>query len=514
MKKAISCVVFSHLLVVLFCFSVAAQTEQTITDKKYHEQIRQLWNQKKAQYTAMVTKSGENPDTLYNIQGETNNLLKYSAYCRQYDILNELIALYLQSLNTLTETDQYVYAYYPEGQKRSVQRLKKKFRMWVSNEKPVGREVILDSSQFLYLLSDTVSIIVDIPKEKRTPVMQEALNKFIPLLVEHYNRWIFDSPGPFQVRGWGCRYNGKHLPAGMTHMEYINKKIDKKLGNGDSPSYCNSVSDVDMWIIAGVANILTVYQKDKALVPITSNEYKNFLSYLKTGINLLESRFSYTRLKNIEDKPVVGALFDAGAFDDHVDFTHAGYSGKDHPLALRGKSMYQGKGTGWDLSHARRLVHVYSTLLKARDVLGLNYPTKAHMEKMANQLIYGTFNRDFKKPLFTNFMDGSNGWYRIGFSGREGFGYGPSDLSLAVFEGGYGFWSVYNPDIKKVFLEFRDMLQSDDPSIRKHIVDHYETNFYIKFKRPHDINFKDSNNSNTQAVLIKFLPAMCFMVSH
>jgi hypothetical protein len=131
--------------------------------------------------------------------------------------------------------------------------------MWLDKQSPVGQEVILDSSQYLYLLSDVVSIIVDIEKDKRTPMMREALNKFIPLLMEHYQRWIFIKPGPFQVRGWGCRYNGEYVPSGMNHYDFLNKKMHYQLGNGTSPAYCNSVRDLDMWIIAGVTNVLGVY---------------------------------------------------------------------------------------------------------------------------------------------------------------------------------------------------------------------------------------------------------------
>ncbi len=513
MKRKSLFVIFFCLMTILSYVEVLAQVELPITDKRYHEQISWLWNQKKDQYAEMIKKSGTNPTILYDIQTETNNLLKYAGYYQKYSLVDELISLYLNALDTLTITDQYLYAYYPGSPRLSVHQLDKKYRMWVDNQKPIGQEIILESSQFLYLLSDTVSIITDVRKDKRSPIMKEALNKFIPLLVEHYNRWIFNTPGPFQVHGWGCSYDDQNVPTAMNHQEFLVKKLERKLGNGKSPSYCNVVQDIDMWIITGVANLLTVNKKEKGLVNISSEEYRKMSSYVKTGIKLLESRFSYTELKDFNGKTVVGALFDKGIFDDHPEFEFAGYSGKEFPmLPLMDKAKYRGRNVGWDLSHARRFVHIFDSLMKSKNVLGLDFPTRALVEKMVNQFIYGTFNRDFKKPLFANFMDGTNGWFRVNYSGKSGFAYGPWDMSESVLTGGYGFWSRYNPDIQKVFVAIMNMLESNDPDIRNHVIEHYETNFWNHHKRASQKNLKNMEDAITQSVFIQMLPSLCFML--
>ncbi|HBE44892.1 MAG TPA: hypothetical protein DDW17_05410 [Deltaproteobacteria bacterium] len=504
----IFCFLFLHPV-----FPAIAQIAHPVAEKQqYHEQINYLWTQRKTQYEEMIKKSVDDPYNLYNVQTETNNLLKYAGYCKRYDLIDELSRLYLQSLDTLTETDQYRFAYYPGSPRLSVHPLDKKYRMWIDKQKPQGQETILVSSQFLYVLSEMVSIIVEIKKENRTPIMREALNKFVPLLLEHYNRWIFNTPGPFQVRGWGCKLGGKYAKTGMNHMEFIEKKLNRELGDSKSPSYCNAVTDTDMWIIAGVTNVLAVYKKERALVPITPEEYKKLLAYVKTGVKLLESRFSYTELRDFNGNPVVGAIFDRGVWDGHPDYAYAGYTGNEYPKTTSAdKDRFRGKGVGWDLSHARRFVHMFETLITSKDILNLDFPTKTHMEKMANQFVYATFNRDFKKPLFTNFMDGTNGWYRVGYSGRTGFGYGPWDMSLSILTGGYCFWSKYNQDIKKLCILLIDMLNSNDPEIHKHIADHYETNYWNNFKRPKTIDFKNLKNPRTQSIFIQFLPSMCFI---
>jgi len=84
----------------------------------------------------------------------------------------------------------------------------------------------------------------------------------------------------------------------MNHYDFVNKKMYYRLGNGTSPAYCNSVRDLDMWIIAGVTNVLAVYKKEKNLVPITHEEYSRLLNYVQIGAKLIESRFSYSRLRS------------------------------------------------------------------------------------------------------------------------------------------------------------------------------------------------------------------------
>jgi hypothetical protein len=488
-----------------------AQVVETNTVKQYHEQIDRLWKEKKNQYIKMIKTSVDNPQSLYNLQVETNNLLKYAGYCQKYVLLDELCDLYLQAFDTLTQTDQYLFTYYPDGSKLTAHPLDKKYRMWLDKRKPLGQESILSSAQFLYALSDAVSIIADIRKENRTPIMQEALKRFLPLIIEHYNRWIFQTPGLFQVRNSNCRLDGDYVQTGMNHFELINKKLDRNLANGKSPDYCNAVTDTDIWIITGVTNILCVYSKEKPLVPIASADYLKLLDYVRKGVKLVRSRFVYREVKNFVGEPVIGAIFEPGDGND-PGYEFAGYSGEAFPETTSlFKAKSKVKGVSWDLSHARRFVHVFETFMKSRDVLGLDFPTEDHMEKMANQLIYGTFNRDFKKPLFTNFADGTNGWYRVGYDNREGFGYGPWDLSIGVLTGGYGFWSKYNNDVQKVFLALMDMLKSNDPEIRKHVILHYETTHWNKYKRTPDNDFTKPDDPKTQSVLIQLLPSLCFI---
>jgi len=144
----------------------------------YHETIRWLWGKRKPVYQKWLQESAQNPYNLYNLQNETNNLLKYAGLTQDVELIEELILLYSQALDTLDETDEYAFYYYPDSPRRSIHKLNSKHKMWLDDQKPVGDESILVSSQFLYLLSEATVIVSKVSSNKQTPAMQNGIRQF------------------------------------------------------------------------------------------------------------------------------------------------------------------------------------------------------------------------------------------------------------------------------------------------------------------------------------------------
>lgn len=489
-------------------------------DAEYTTRIYDLWNSRKVHYYKWINGKGYNSDglqrshpyELYDIQKETNNLLRYSDYCQDSYILEELLALYVRALDTLVETNQYLVYNYPVGQRSSILNLTESHKMWLKPLKSSSYESIGVSAQFLFLVSEAFAIVTRMEETARTPSpsILAFIRKFTPVLLDHYKRWLFNKPGPFQVRGWGCKVNGKYVPGGMNHSELIVKKLNRKLGDEKSPSYCNAVIDSDMFIIAGVSNLLAAHKLNNHLVSILPQDYDKLNAYVEAGVALLQSRISHTKQTNFIGKSVDCANFDLGSWDDHPDYSYATYSGKNYPLYnVSSDSITDTTGFGWDLSHASRFVHVFETLFRNKEILNLQFPSDWLVEELANQFVYNVFNGNFVKPLFSNFMDGSNGWYRVSYSSRKGFGYGPSGLSIAALTGGYGFWSKYEKDIGTLFCSLFEMVSSNSPKIKEHVMEHYETNRWGDFKRLRRFDLSDHENPMSQSVLIQFLPSLC-----
>ena len=128
------------------------------------------------------------------------------------------------------------------------------------------------------------------------------------------------------------------------------------------------------------------------------------------------------------------------------------------------------------------------------------------MTGLANQFIYGSFNKDLVYPKFSNFMDGTNGWYRVGYH-NTGFGYAPYDLSVSAITGGYGFWSEYNTDTTTVMTRLWDMINSTDPAIIAYVDQYLSGNHYDNYVRTTGSDY----NHTTSLGLLEFLPSLAYM---
>jgi len=187
---------------------------------------------------------------------------------------------------------------------------------------------------------------------------------------------------------------------------------------------------------------------------------------------LIVSRIYNTNLKNFNNSTVQGYIFDPGNFDDHKDYMYTGYiNSLIYPSTNDTSSI---NNIGWDISHSRRLVNVLQILNNTKDILGYYFPDSVDISNFANQFIYKIYNNNYIFPLFSNYFDGTNGWFRVGYSNRLNFGYGPSDLSISAISGGYFFWYQFQPDMVIIMNSLYNMLHSKNISVINHLNNHYE----------------------------------------
>jgi hypothetical protein len=81
----------------------------------------------------------------------------------------------------------------------------------------------------------------------------------------------------------------------------------------------------------------------------------------------------------------------------------------------------------WDISHATRIPIFVAAMLASRHATGVSFPADSDVAALINQLRFKVFNGNPSRPLFRNFFDGTDGWYRVGYSGRGQWGYPPSN---------------------------------------------------------------------------------------
>ena len=361
---------------------------------------------------------------IYFMQLYTNPLLNYATYAKDYQMLDELAETYLSHYSNLVSVRHSDGKYYYQ---------------W---ENPEG---LLNSAQFVYVLSSCINKILDVPVNQRTANMNEFLTKYIPVVYSHYYRWI-ERP-EVQMTAGGC--NDYTFYAHPVILDKLYRKEFTGIMN------CNAVKDLDLWMIAGTAEFLAANNKNSTLVPLSSVDKAAFLQEVSKGTSLIQSRFTSSNLIDFNGNSANGYNFDFGIWGEHPDFDYAGYTGMTFPTVANARKA----STGWNVGHAIRFPYVFNSLYENRVITGQSFPEEGTMVGLTNQAIYGTFNKNFTHPLFTNFMDGTNGWYRVGYDGRVGFGYAPYDDGFSIPSGGFAFWSKYNPDMYSLESAFWNMLK-------------------------------------------------------
>jgi hypothetical protein len=115
------------------------------------------------------------------------------------------------------------------------------------------------------------------------------------------------------------------------------------------------------------------------------------------------------------------------------------------------------------------------SLYDNKKATGLAFPSAHDIELVTNQLMYRVFQGNFEKPLFNNFFDGSDGWFRVGYHGSD-FGYPPSrhcrghSGNLPCMNSGsimgWGLIAFFNPDLTELEHSLLTLGWREDPETK------------------------------------------------
>jgi hypothetical protein len=265
-------------------------------------------------------------------------------------------------------------------------------------------ECALCNSQFFHPVARLIRLISSLPASERNPEMQRFVDLYVPIVVkEHLVRLVFE------VRWMD---GGSGAPPQL--MERW-----KQAANGS-----RIVKDRDLWLVATAAEMLGAHADQPDLVPIAPREQALLKEIVKVGAAMFQAkRTVHADTRNFAGAVVGSASYFGGDFDRHRDMAYAAYRGPEFPSGKRQPP----KGGSWDISHAYRIPVFLRSMYDNRRATGLSFPTKADLTLAINQYVYKVFNGNFRRPLFSNFFDGNDGWYRVGYHGED-FGYPPSEL--------------------------------------------------------------------------------------
>jgi hypothetical protein len=268
------------------------------------------------------------------------------------------------------------------------------------------RTCYLCTSQFLYPVARLMRVIATLPASQRTSSMKSMIQFYEPLIIyDHLMNLLYDAPNERLATEWSL------------------------LAQND-PYVDHTMGDTDLWVIAAAAEILGASADDPSLVYLPSNIQSELVAAVNSGVKLLQMKRTMHPNTTNFNGAVVGSADYFENEDSSSEVAFSAYTGSSFPSSVD-KSMQP--NLSWDSSHASRLPILFRALYDNKKATGTGFspsgagngfPTGHDIQMIINQYLYRVFQGDSAKPLFNNYFDGSNGWYRVGYSGSN-FGYPP-----------------------------------------------------------------------------------------
>lgn len=355
----------------------------------------------------------------------------------------------------------------------------------------LGKEVQLCSAQFLGLLGAVATDIIEIiPESQRTAAEKAFLENTATAIATQLDHWLTSS----YFRQVVAR--SRMTPADVK--------------DGQSKYF---FQDRDLWFMTSLSDLAELYQAG-----IKPNDAgMQALKSLQTKRTQISSMFNLflTRTMLVTTPKGPRAEIDHGYWRNYADSRYAAYGAATSPVLchknthgimqktfrIESKASYIDSNLGWDFSHARRLVPALNTLARNRanlaDVFGYRNsafdPVKLQ-HAFANQIANKIWNKNKQYPLFSNFWDGSNGWYRAGYENGTGkcrVGQAPYSLSQSFPTGGYPEWAVFNSTIRALAVQLYKLSNSTAPTDMAFVSKNYPE--LEKPKASNTSNIKDHN---------------------
>jgi hypothetical protein len=470
------------------------------TKHKIDRKILELWTPSKNSIETSITMLKDSPIELYFIGSQSYNLLLYAFKKKNALLIEELLQLYLKTIPYIQKTKKYNIYHLNEFKEKSTITLKKPIYIW-SNKS--GDEELISSAQFLFVLSFAVNRISDLPNKERTKTMNFFIKSFSPILLSHYKRWLLGVEekgkkiklGSFSRRGWGCKDKKSNYIYARTLSQMI-----EELGNKSyhGASYCNVIADPSLLIVSGLGYYLAgTEDKNQKILK------KPFISAVK----ILSKTFKKFTLKDLKNKPINILSFQEGAWYGHPDYDYSEYNGSTFPKKTDKKSH---RLVGVDVAHASRLLYLLEMLSENKSKFNIMFPTHNDMKMFTDGFLYKVFNQNLQKPLFKNYMNGSNGWFRVNYDSRKGYGYAPYRIgSSGAVLGGYPRLSKYNKKIEIIFSLLFQKFNSLKKEDRNFIHEFYEKTVWMEKKEREVYQFYQKDiNPKSAIFLINFYSSM------
>jgi hypothetical protein len=169
--------------------------------------------------------------------------------------------------------------------------------------------------------------------------------------------------------------------------------------------YQAAMTDTELWLVADSAEVLGADATAPELGILNSSTRSQLKQAVQAGVSLMQARCHHTTAPDGSD--VLSAF--AGDLDDYPTYNYAGDTGPTVPTTP--DPLY---GLMWDIDHSYRFPIVFRSLYETRSATGASFPTLYDLVSLANTYVHLAFTGNPQMPAFTNYLDGTDGWFDVG----------------------------------------------------------------------------------------------------
>lgn len=317
----------------------------------------------------------------------------------------------------------------------------------------LGKEVQLDSAQFLGLLGALATDIVEtVPASEQTAAEKTFVTNAATAMATQVDNWL--SPAYFQ-----------HVAA-RAAMTPVDARDGKSV---------YFFEDRDLWFMTTLSDLAELHVSGVRLTGAGAQAFASLRAKHRQIAALFDLFVARVTLFDTPDGQ--RAEIDRGYEKNYGDSRYASYDGHVSPAQCTPDSQsllpHIDPNLGWDISHGRRLVPALDTFVRNRanlatvfDYRNPAFDPAALQRAFANQIVDRIWNKNTQFPLFSNFWDGHNGWYRVGYKGPAGVcqaGVAPYGMTWSFPTGGYPRWGQFNATLEALNQRLFALLDATDP---------------------------------------------------
>jgi hypothetical protein len=323
------------------------------------------------------------------------------------------------------------------------------------------REDVQSNAQYLSQATQLLRAIAEMPAASRTAPLLEFVQGFSGFLVsEQLLRMLYGTTP------WS-HYDNPNIPqpvvAGWQFLAQTGYEPPYPI------KYQVAMTDMELWLVSDSADVLGADAAAPELGILNSTSRAQLLQAVQAGVSLMQARCHHEVSPDGTD--VLSAF--AGDFDDHPNYAYANDTGPQVPTTPNPRY-----GAAWDIDGAYRFPIVFRTLYETRSATGVSFPALNDLVALTNSYVHLAFTGNPQLPVFNNFFDGWNGWFRVGDPGNPPEEYCSNDqvpinCLTAGAVSGWGQLASVNPNLATLMQDIINLAYDDSPADQAFITQHY-----------------------------------------